>query len=533
MTVYPSIPSRINMAALTVDRNVREGRGEQIALYYEDQRFTYQELERRVNACGNMLLQLGVRQGDRFLIRSHNRPEYVFALLAGMKIGAVPVPTNSLFRLWELEHILRNSGAKLVMCSPELLDPVLEVKEKCPQLQHVLVFGGAPSHNIPRFEDVIAGASMDLECADTCADDPAFAIYTSGTTGQPKGVEHAHRWIVGTGNPITKELMQLRADDISFSVLEISFIFSLGCTLLYPLYAGAAAAMIPGRFDPERTLAAIDRFKPTIFIAVPTLFRRVLALGESIKKYDLSSVRMGMSSGEPLPIDTLRQARDRLGIEIYDCLGQTEIHIFMNPDPKRKFGSLGKPLPGHFVTILRDDGTEASVGEVGHLVIRSDDPGLCLGYRDMSEIWQRCHRNGWYYTKDLATKDEEGYFWYVSRSDDLIKSRAYLISPREVESAIMEHPAVLEAGVIGVPDDVIGQRVVAYVILRAGNPPSDGLTADIVAHTKERIAFFKAPKEIIFVDSLPRTATGKLIRNELRARGDAGQHFTRAQEGPQ
>ncbi len=317
-----------------------------------------------------------------------------------------------------------------------------------------------------------------------------------------------------------KTLMRLTPEDICFSPLEVSFIYALGCNLLFPLYAGAAVAMMAGRFDPERTLAAIDKLKPTIFIAVPTLFRRVLALGAALEKYDLRSIRMGMSSGEPLPIDTLRQARDRLGIEIYDCLGQTEIHIFMNPDPTRKFGSLGRPLPGHVVTILSDHGLEAGIGEVGHLVIRSDDPGLCLGFPGMEEIWQQCHRGGWYYTKDLAFKDEEGFFWYVSRSDDLIKSRAYLISPREVESAIMEHPAVLEAGVIGIPDEVIGQRITAYVTLQAGHVPSADLGADIVNKVKEKIAFFKVPKEVVFVDSLPRTATGKLVREQLRARAD-------------
>jgi acetyl-CoA synthetase len=224
-----------------------------------------------------------------------------------------------------------------------------------------------------------------------------------------------------------------------------------------------------------------------------------------------------MSSGEPLPDDTLRQAREGLGIEIYDCLGQTEIHIFMRPDPRRKFGSLGTPLPGHDVRVLRDDGREAEAGEIGHLVIRADDPGLCRGYRGRPEIWSLTQKDGWYYTKDLAFRDEDGFLWYVSRSDDLIKSRAYLISPREVESALMEHPAVLEAGVVGLPDAIIGQRVRGYVILRASYEPSAALAAEITANVGARIAAFKVPKEIVFVDTLPRTATGKLMRRELRA----------------
>jgi len=507
---------KVNITALALDRNVEEGRVGRIALHFDGCTYTYGELQGRVNACGNALRGLGIGRGDRFLIRSRNSPDYVIALLAGMKIGAVPVCANSLFRTWELERILHNSGAKAALCSVDLLDPILEVKPRSPSLQHVIVCGGTPAHGFPCLDEIIGGASSDLRAEDTSADDPAFVIYTSGTTGQPKGVEHAHRWIIATGAPISKTLMRLTPQDLCFSPLEISFIYALGCNLLYPFYAGAAVAMLPGRFDPELTLEAIDRLKPTIFIAVPTLFRRLLALGAPLQKYDLRSVRMGMSSGEPLPVDTLRQARERLGIEIYDCLGQTEIHIFMNPDPARKLGSLGRPLPGHQVTLLTDDGREAGVGEVGHLVIRSDDPGLCLGYRKAPEIWRQCHRNGWYYTKDLAYKDEDGFFWYVSRSDDLIKSRAYLISPREVESAVMEHPAVLEAGVIGIPDAVMGQRVVVYVSLQPGHDPSDHLAADILRHVREQIAAFKVPKELKFVDSFPRTATGKLMRQELR-----------------
>jgi len=514
---YPPIPERLNMTALVLDEHVARGRGNQPAFYFADQVFGYRQLQERVNACGNGLARLGIGRGDHFLIRSLNRPEYVVAFLAGMKIGAVPIPTNSLFRVWELEYILQNSESKAVFTVGELLEPILSVKPRCPSLQHVITFDAAPSPDLLGFEDLVRDASTELQAADTRSDEAAFIIYTSGTTGEPKGVEHAHRWIVATGEPIANDLMRLTPQDISYSPLEISFIYALGCNLLFPLLKGSAVMMTPGRFDPELTLASIEKFRPTILIGVPTLFRRLIALGDAVKKYDLRSLRMGMSSGEPLPLDTSRQVKELLGIDIYDSLGQTEIHIFMNPDPIRKPGSLGRPLPGHFVTVLTDAGQEAETGQIGHLVIRSDDPGLSLGYRGRPEIWQRLHRDGWYYTSDLAYKDEDGYFWYVSRSDDLIKSRAYLISPKEVESAILEHPAVLEAGVIGVPDELIGQRVKAYIVLKAGQTPSDALADEITAQVREKIAPYKAPKEITFVDSLPRTATGKLKRRDLRA----------------
>jgi benzoate-CoA ligase len=515
---YPHIPERLNITALIVDRHVAEGRSERIALYFGDQTFSYGKLQRLVNACGNALGQLGIGRGDHFLIRSHNRFEYVSALLAGMKIGAVPIPANSLFRVRELEHILRNSEAKAVLSSGELLEPILSVRDRCPSLKRIVTFDPPDSPDFLFFGDLTQNASTELKAADTSKDEAAFIIYTSGTTGEPKGVEHAHRWIIANGDPISKELMRLVPDDISYSPLEISFIYALGCNFLFPLYSGAAVVMTPGRFDPEKTLAAIEKFRPTIFIGVPTLFRRLIALGAAVRRYDLRSLRMGMSSGEPMPEDTVRRTKDLMGIDVYDCLGQTEMHIFMNPDPRRKPGSLGRPLPGRFVRVQTDDGQEAKTGEIGNLVLRSDDPGLSLGYRGRPEIWQRLHRNGWYYTSDLAYKDEEGFFWYVSRSDDLIKSRAYLISPREIESAILEHEAVLEAGVIGVPDEMIGQRITAYVVLKSGQHPSDTLAEEITSQVREKIAPFKVPKEITFVETLPRTATGKLMRRELRAR---------------
>ena len=520
---YANLPARLNMAAVVLDTHVQEGRGDRTALYFGERSWSFSELSRLVNTCGNALLRSGLVRGDRLLIRSSNCPEYLATFLAALKIGCVPIPTNSLFRSWELEHILKNSGARVAFTTTELIEPLLPLRARPDGLKTIITFDGSGDAASEPFSRFVEGASTDLDAADTSGADLAFIIYTSGTTGEPKGVEHAHRWIFATGTPITRDLMRLTPDDISFSPLEVSFIYALGCNFLYPFLSGAAIAMTPGRFDPERTLKAIDRLKPTILIAVPTLFRRLLALGEAIKAYDVRSLRMGMSSGEPLPDDTLRSAREWLGIEIYDCLGQTEIHIFMNPDPIKKLGSLGRPLAPHVVTILNDEGHEAEVNEIGHLVIRADDPGLCLGYRGRADIWGQMQKDGWYYTKDLAYRDEDGYFWYASRSDDLIKSRAYLISPREVESALMEHRAVLEAGVIGVPDEVIGQRIRAYIIPRDGHQPGDALAADIAGEVREKIALFKIPKDFVFVDSLPRTATGKLMRRELRAMAMAEQ----------
>jgi acetyl-CoA synthetase len=323
---------------------------------------------------------------------------------------------------------------------------------------------------------------------------------------------------VATGDPILRVLMGLTEDDICFQPQEVSFMYSWGCAFLFPLYAGCASIVYSGRFDVDRCLATIQKHRPTAFVAVPTIYRMLLGRAGVEREYDLSSLRIGISGGEPLPADTYHEMKRRFGVEVYDSIGQTEMHLYLGERPGLpvKPGSMGKPLPGHVVTILDDSGKEVPPGTVGHLVIRNDDPGLTLGYRRMEERWQALNRDGWFYTGDLAHRDEDGYYWYVSRSDDLIKSRAYLISPKEVEEAAMEHPAVLEAGVVGVPDVEMGQRVKAYITVKAGYPPSESLAEEIIAKVKTVIAPYKAPKEIEFVDELPKTATGKILRRELR-----------------
>jgi benzoate-CoA ligase family protein len=514
-----NIPDKLNITRTVLDRHIEEGNGDRPALFDDSGCLTFKQLYDQVNRCGNAFVQLGLEAGDYVLIRSNNCPEYAVAFLAAMKIGAVPIPTNSLFRSFELQHIINNSGVKVALTTAELSEPIVALKPDCPVLKHIILLDKEPRPGFQSFADLVKNESTSLAAADTARDDPAFSIYTSGTTGEPKGVEHAHRWILATGDPISDDLMQLKPDDICYTPLEISFIYALGCNLLFPFQRGAAIAFSSGRFDPEKTLANLARHRATIFIAVPTVFRRILALDDSVlKKYDLSSLTRCFSSGEPLPVNTYTETKRRLGVEIYDSLGQTEIHIFMNSNigMEWKPGALGKPLPGHNVSVLNDDGTEAETGDIGHLVIRADDPGLCLGYKNRPGIWQSTIKDGWYYTKDLAYRDDNGLFWYVSRSDDLIKSRAYLISPREVEAAAMEHPAVLEAAVIGAPDPVIGKKVKAFITLKEGFEPSDALSADITRQIATGIAPYKVPKEIEFVTELPKTATGKIMRRELR-----------------
>jgi acyl-coenzyme A synthetase/AMP-(fatty) acid ligase len=297
--------------------------------------------------------------------------------------------------------------------------------------------------------------------------------------------------------------------------------YPLGSSFFHPLLAGATVVIDQGRFDPEKVLATIQRRGVTVFAAVPTIYRLLLAVPQAESRYRLGSLRLGMSAGEALPPDTYGQWRQRFGVTIYDGLGQTEGHIFIANQlnmPIRP-GSMGKPLRGYEAAVFDDRGSPQTRGTSGHLAIRNEDhPGLAIGYRKDPERWAAVNRDGWYYTQDIAYVDEDGYYWYVSRSDDLIKSRAYLISPKEVESALLEHPAILEAAVVGIPDAALSNKIKAFVTLNSGIEASDSLAVQIREYVRSVIAPYKVPQELEFLSDLPKTANGKILRRELRTR---------------
>ncbi len=509
----------LNLADRIVDQHVRDGRGARPAIRAGDDAWTYEDLRRLTNRAGNALAALGVRRGDRVLLRLGTTIDMALGFLGAVKIGAVPIPTSPLLREHELRTILANSEAVVALTTPELVGPLEAARAAGPALRHVVLAGPA-AEGPASFGRLLARASDVLGPAATSGDDPAFLMYTSGTTGHPKGVLHGHRWILGTGLPITGTMMRLTPADVCFQPQDWSFIYALGCNLLYPLLAGASVIVPAGRFDPQETAACIARHGVTVFCAVPTIYRMMLASSDDGARASLASLRIGVSAGEPLPADTFREWQERFGVTIYDGIGQTECHIFLANrvgSPVRP-GSMGTPLPTYDVAVLDDEGRRQAVGEPGHLVIRNDHPGLTLGYFRDPERWAQVNRGGWYDTSDYAYVDGDGAYWYVSRADDLIKSRGYLVSPKEVESALMEHPAVLEAGVVGVPDPVVGQRVCAYVTLRPGVASREGLAEELRAHTRRVIAPYKTPHEIEFVTELPKTLTGKVLRRALRTR---------------
>lgn len=525
---YLEIPERLNIGSYVIDRHVTEGRGARIAAWAEGHSWTFAELRQETNRFANALNGLGVQRGDRVMLRLGTRLETLIAFLGAIKLGAIVIPTSFLFREHEVEKILLNSEAMVAVSTPELLRQIEAVTARAPSLRQLILVdtdsGDLPSLgglHMFSWQRLMAGASTEFDPASTGRDDIAFVIYTSGTTGEPKGVQQAHRWLIGAGDPYNRAMVQMRPDDVCYQPQDWSFIYALGAGCLYPLMEGATIVVPYGRFAPDAAFATIERHRVTVLAAVPTIYRMMLALPDAERHWRLDSLRAAVSAGESLPADTFNEFRRRFGVTIYDGLGQTETHIFVGNRVGMEVrpGSMGKPLPGYEVAILDDEGRPQKHGTPGHLVLRNDHPGLTAGYRKAAERWAEVNRGPWYYTKDLAYVDDDGYFWYVSRSDDLIKSRAYLISPKEVESALLEHPAVLEAAVVGIPDAQTGSRIKGFVTLREGHAPSPTLVDQIREHARSVIAPYKVPHQIEFMRELPKSANGKILRRILRDHG--------------
>ncbi len=522
---YLEIPEQLNIASYVIDRHVAQGRGARIAAWAAGRAYTFADLRALTNRFANALCALGIGHGDHVMLRLGTSLDTLVAILGTIKAGAIVIPTSFLFRDHEVEKILLNSEAVIAVSTPDLLGPIETVSARTPMLRHIILAGAAAAavdgRRTLKWERVMAEASPDFAPARTHREQTAFVIYTSGTTGDPKGVQQAHQWLIGAGDPYNREMVRMSADDVCYQPQDWSFIYPLGSGCLFPLMEGAAIVVPHGRFTPEAAFETIERHRVTILAAVPTIYRMMLALPDAERRYQLDSLRVCVSAGEALPADTFNEFRRRFGVTIHDGIGQTETHIFIGNRIGMEIrpGSMGKPLKGYEATVLDDEGHEQRRGEPGNLVFRNGHPGLTLGYRKAAARWAAVNREGWYYTQDIAYVDADGYFWYVSRADDLIKSRAYLISPKEVESALLEHPAVLEAAVVGIPDPEIGARVKAFVALRAGHAGSDALAEEIRNYVRSVIAPYKVPHQIEFMTELPKTPNGKILRRLLRDRG--------------
>ena len=485
----------------------------------------YSDLETASNRFANVLLGLGAAKGDFAFVMIPRQVEWYHTLLGAMKVGVVSMPATNLLTAKDIEYRVNRSGAKLVIVTAAHIEKVEAIKTNCPSLEHLIVVGddvGAAPLGWVKMSEACAHASGELERGTVPrnrAEDPMLIYFTSGTTSMPKMVERDFSY--GLAHEITRRYwMTLSADDVHWTLTDTGWAKAAWGLVFPPLLAGAAIILFDGEgFDPELHLKLIQDHKVTTFCAPPTIYRLFAQM--DVSGYDLGSLRHCLGAGEPLNPEAMRAWKAATGCDVYDGYGQTEtVNIVANfPGMEIRPGSMGKPVPGLEVAIVDDDGQIADDGSVGHIAVKVTDPhplGLFHGYFRDPEGSARAFRKGWYFTGDTATRDSDGYFWFVGRTDDIISSAGYRISPFEVESALIEHPAVLESAVIGKPDPLRGEIVKAIVILADGYVGSDAMTQEIQEFVKGTTAPYKYPREIEYRTSLPKTISGKIRRVELR-----------------
>lgn len=516
-----SLPQLFNVATYLVDRNVLEGRAENIAIECGDERVTYQQLLERTNRAANALRSLGVRPEERVLLLLLDSPEFLYSFFGTIKIGAVAVPVNTQAKPHEYEYILNDCQAPVAIVSESLLPQLQAIPQQnlC-HLREIILVGNAPctgkDHQLRNLMDAV---SPELTAAPTTKDDGAFWLYSSGSTGIPKGCVHLHHDMVVSSHHYAHAILRIDERDRCFSVARLFFAYGLGNAGYFPLSCGATTILSSSRPTLASIYADIERYRPTLFFSVPTNYAALLdhqrAGGPD---FDLSSIRHAVSAGEALPAPLFERFRRRFHIEILDALGSTEsLHMVISNRPGEvKPGSSGKILPGFEAKITDEYGCPAAPNEIGDLWVKCDS--LCAGYWNQHEKTKNTFVGQWFRTGDKYRQDEDGFFWHAGRSDDLFKVHGLWLSPAEVESALVAHPAVLEAAVVARDDEAGLAKPAAYIVLRTEFAPDDRLARDLQDFVADRIGGYKRPRWIEFLPELPKTETGKLQRFKLRER---------------
>jgi benzoate-CoA ligase family protein len=506
------VPLRYNAVDI-LERNLT-ARADKIALYSESRNMTFRQVSDEANRVGNALTALDIRMGEFVGILSPDVPEWVAAFFGTLKIGAIAIGMNTLLTPREYEYILRDSRAQALIVHEALLPAVEPILTHLPFLKHVVVIGRGDGYS--SYADWIAGQPTTLETAPTHRDDFCSLNYSSGTTGEPKGILHAHKDYPLTAQLWGVNVLGLREDDRTLGAPKLFFTFGLGGNLIFPWYAGASSVLFAG---PPRNAAnflrMVEQFKPTIMYNAPTGYAAALAL-PNFDQLDLSSLRLCVSAGESLPAPVWKAWHARTGIDIIDGIGSTEnFHIFISnrPDDIRP-GSSGKPFEGYELRIVDDESREVPRGEIGNLLVKGETAALMYLHQDAKT--RQTFRGEWMFTGDKYYVDDDGYYWHAGRSDDMLKVGGIWVSPTEVESMLMSHPAVLECAVVGIADQSELIKPKAFVTLRPGQMPSDELARALIGYCAENMATYKRPRWIEFVDELPKTATGKIQRFKLR-----------------
>jgi benzoate-CoA ligase family protein len=511
--------SAFNAADYFVDRNLREGRGARVAIECGPDRVTYQDVAERVNRVGNALRgTLGVRVEERVVLLLADTPDFACTFFGTIKIGAVAVPVNTLWKPDDYRYVLNDSRARVLVVSEALLPQVSAIpRADVPYLEHIVVSGGA-TRDSSSLTRLMASGSPALDAATTCSDDAAFWLYSSGSTGAPKGCVHLQHDMRVAAELYAQGILGMAGEDRCFSVAKLFFAYGLGNGLYMPFSVGATSILWPGPPAAPNVYAVIDRHRPTLFFSVPTGYAMMLAHERpGGGDFDLSSVRFAVSAGESLPPSIFERFRQRFGVAILDGIGSTETtHIFISNRPHEiRPGSSGRVVPGYEARLLDDDLREVPRGQMGNLFVKGDS--TCAAYWNQHEKTKDTIQGNWIRTGDKYTQDEDGFFWYAGRSDDMLKVGGQWVGPAEVENALMQHPAVQECAVVGRPDRDALVKPVAFVVLRAAEQGSPALADELRTFVKGLLAEYKRPRAIEFVSELPKTATGKIQRFKLRA----------------
>jgi|UniRef100_A0A7C3HC13 2-aminobenzoate-CoA ligase len=498
-------PERLNCASELLDRMAAR-HPERLCLQGAGLCWSYAELLEQANRIAHVLTQdMGLVPGNRVLLRAPNHPMLVAAWFAVMKTGGIAVTTMPLLRAKELTEVVNKAQVSHALCDGRLREELEHARPNCPTLQQVVYWGEGGS-----LEARMAHKPTHFANVETASDDTCLIAFTSGTTGQPKGCMHFHRDVLAVCDTFGKHILRATPDDVFIGSPPLAFTFGLGGLVLFPMRIGASSVLLE-KASPDLLLPAIAEYRASVVFTSPTAYR---AMAAQAQKFDLTSLRKCVSAGEPLPASTRKLWKEATGIELIDGIGATEmLHIFIShTEEEARPGATGKPVPGYQACVLDEAGQPLPPGRVGRLAVKGP-----TGCRYLADERQRNYvQHGWNITGDAYLVDEEGYFVYQARTDDMIVSAGYNIAGPEVEDALLLHPAVAECAVVGAPDAERGQIVKAYVVLRAGIEPSAALVKELQDFVKQKIAPYKYPRAIEFRESLPRTQTGKLQRYLLR-----------------
>jgi 4-hydroxybenzoate-CoA ligase len=503
-----------NAVTWLLDRNVDQGRGGKLAFTDTVSELSYGDLQKQSRRLGNLLRRLGVRREERVAMIMLDTTDFPIVFLGAIRAGVVPVPLNTLLTSDQYAYVLVDCRARVLFISEALLPVVKDMVGRMPDLEHVVV-SGKDSQGHKKLSDELARENDAFATAATHPDEPAFWLYSSGSTGMPKGVRHLHSSLEATAETYASKVLGIREDDVGLSAAKLFFAYGLGNALTFPMSVGASTVLNSDRPTPAVMFALMNKYNPSIFFGVPTLFSAMLN-DETLKGMRCGSrLRICTSAGEALPESVGNSWKARFNVDILDGVGSTELlHIFLSNAPGDiKYGTSGRPVPGYSVRLVNETGADVPDGEVGELLV--DAPSAGEGYWNQRSKSRRTFEGHWTRTGDKYIRDADGRFTFCGRSDDMFKVSGIWVSPFEVESALISHPAVLEAAVVPEADPEGLLKPKAFVVLRE-NCKTDGLHEALKEHVKQKIGPWKYPRWIDVVDSLPKTATGKIQRFKLR-----------------